>query len=80
MLQFDKHFPCCINGLKGMSSIETFLYYEILMIKKKNYNSMNFITTVSSTVIKIYLTLQEIISTLDMGIFFSFAKLNRKQK
>lgn len=35
MLQFDKHFPCCINGLKGMSSIETYLYYEILMIKKK---------------------------------------------
>lgn len=69
MLQFDKHFPCCINGLKGMSSIETYLYYEILMIKK-NYNSMNFIMTVSSTVNKIYLTLQEIISTLDMGIFF----------
>lgn len=80
MLQFDKHFPCRINGLKGMSSIWTYLYYEILMIKKKPYNSMNFITTVSSTVNKIYLTLQEIISTLDMGIFFSFAKLNRKQK
>lgn len=40
---------------------------------------MNFIMTVSSTVNKIYLTLQEIISTLDMGIFF-FCQIEQKTK
>lgn len=39
---------------------------------------MNFITTISSTVNKKYLTLQEIVSIPDMGIF-CFAKLTENK-